>query len=116
MRMTTLKMSATLLTACSFVSGAALLAQQGQTRGTAAPQKGEGAVVGDPAPRPTIKPIPPDQFGDIHAVIKPHLRGESKFLDDVDWIPSLWEARQKAAAEGKPLFIMEMGGPPLGLC
>jgi hypothetical protein len=60
-------------------------------------------------------PLSPKDFTKIHTLIKPQ-EGESKYLDEIDWVPTLWEARQKAAAEGKPLFILEAGGSPLGLC
>jgi hypothetical protein len=41
--------------------------------------------------------------------------GESRWME-IDWHPSVWEARQKAAAEGKPIFIMagSGGAPPAG--
>jgi hypothetical protein len=39
--------------------------------------------------------------------------GEDKF-DQVPWLTSLWEARQKAAKEGKPILLWEMDGHPLG--
>ena len=32
----------------------------------------------------------------------------------VPWLTSLWEAREKAAAEGKPILLWEMDGHPLG--
>ncbi|HET6574901.1 MAG TPA: hypothetical protein VFG68_14945 [Fimbriiglobus sp.] len=32
----------------------------------------------------------------------------------VPWLTSLWEARKKAAAEGKPILLWEMDGHPLG--
>jgi hypothetical protein len=32
----------------------------------------------------------------------------------VPWLVSLWEARVKAAAEGKPILLWEMDGHPLG--
>ena len=35
-------------------------------------------------------------------------------LEQVPWINFLWEARLKAAAEGKPIFIWAAGGPPGG--
>jgi len=54
--------------------------------------------------------IPVDRFDKYLAMIKPDAGG----LDDIPWMATLWEARQKAAAEGKPLFIMSGGGPPLG--
>jgi hypothetical protein len=63
---------------------------------------------------------PRDSLGDaeftrIHGLLKPR-DGESKWLDTIDWMPTLHEARQKAAAEGKLLFLLEAGGPPLGFC
>ncbi len=33
---------------------------------------------------------------------------------DIPWIGGLWEGRQKAAREEKPLFIWAMNGHPLG--
>ncbi|NNM28822.1 MAG: hypothetical protein HKO57_04830, partial [Akkermansiaceae bacterium] len=32
----------------------------------------------------------------------------------VGWETDLWKARQRAAAEGKPVFLWEMDGHPLG--
>ena len=41
--------------------------------------------------------------------------GESRWME-IDWYPSVWEARQKAAAEGKPIFFLagSGGAPPAG--
>jgi hypothetical protein len=33
---------------------------------------------------------------------------------EIPWIGALWEARQKAAAELKPLFLWAMNGHPFG--
>jgi hypothetical protein len=54
--------------------------------------------------------ISPDQFETLRTMIRPDAGG----MDDIPWMPTLWEARQKAAAEGKPLYVMSGGGPPLG--
>jgi hypothetical protein len=36
---------------------------------------------------------------------------------EIEWYPSVWEARQKAAAEGKPIFILAgSGGAPVAGC
>ena len=48
----------------------------------------------------------------LRAVIRP-LDGEDAF-DSIPWEVSLWEARKKAAAAGKPVFLWEMDGHPLG--
>jgi hypothetical protein len=56
-------------------------------------------------------PIAAEKFGHIRAVIKPR-PGEEKW-NDIHWLSSLWEARQKAAALGKPILLWEMDGNPL---
>ena len=40
--------------------------------------------------------------------------GEARW-DEIPWTTSLWEARKKAAALGKPLFIWAANGNPLGV-
>ena len=61
------------------------------------------------------KPIPPEQFAKLHKLIKPQ-RGESRF-QDIPWLLSVWEGRQKAAAEGKPMLVWAGGwGVPIGVC
>jgi hypothetical protein len=61
---------------------------------------------------PAAEPIPPGQFRALHALIKPQ-KGEEKWTR-VPWLTSLWEARKRAAAEGKPILLWEMDGHPLG--
>ena len=59
-------------------------------------------------------PVPPDQFGRLHALIRP-APGESKWAA-IPWETCLWTARRKAAAEGKPLLIWAATeGHPLAL-
>ena len=54
-------------------------------------------------------------FQSLHTLIK-RQPGESRWME-VDWYPSVWEARKKAAAEGKPLFLMAgSGGAPAAGC
>lgn len=56
-----------------------------------------------------------EQFEKYHALIKPHA-GESRW-GEIDWHPNVWEARQKAAREGKPLFLWAgSGGAPAAGC
>jgi len=60
---------------------------------------------------------PPDDaaFAVLHAMLLPKT-GESRWME-VDWYPSVWEGRQRAAAEGKPLFLMAgSGGAPCAGC
>lgn len=62
------------------------------------------------SPRPTAA-----DFDKLHQLIK-RQPGESRWME-VDWHPSVWEARQKAAREGKPLFIWAgSGGAPSAGC
>ena len=58
------------------------------------------------------EPISPQQFGRLHALIRPN-ETEDRWLQ-IPWITSLWEARQRAAAQGKPILLWEMDGHPLG--
>jgi len=56
-----------------------------------------------------------EQIEKVHALIKPHA-GESRW-GEIDWHPNVWEARQKAAREGKPLFVWAgSGGAPAAGC
>jgi hypothetical protein len=58
----------------------------------------------------------PDQLDKLQALIKP-AAGEARWAQ-VPWMPAsdIWAARQKAAREGKPLFLWYMAGEPLGTC
>lgn len=61
------------------------------------------------------KPLHDDQFDKLHKLIQPRA-GEARWME-VDWYPSVWEGRQKAAKEGKPLFIWAgSGGAPAAGC
>jgi hypothetical protein len=56
-----------------------------------------------------------EQVDKFHQMIKPQ-RGEARWME-IDWHPNVWEARQKAAREGKPLFIWAgSGGAPAAGC
>ena len=54
--------------------------------------------------------IVPDQFEKLRALIRPKPGG----FDDLPWMTDLWEARKKAADEGKPLLVWVGDGHPLG--
>jgi len=59
--------------------------------------------------------LPVAEFEKLHKMIKPQA-GESRWME-IDWYPNIWEARQKAAKEGKPLFIWAgSGGAPAAGC
>lgn len=56
------------------------------------------------------EPIAPAQFEKLRTQIKPDAGG----FEDIPWMTNLWEARRKAAAEGKPMYVWSGGGPPCG--
>jgi hypothetical protein len=59
--------------------------------------------------------IPPEQFDKILQTIKPR-PAESRF-QDIPWLLNVWDARKKAAEEGKPILIWSgSGGAPIGPC
>ena len=55
-----------------------------------------------------------ESFEKLHSVIKPQ-PGEWAWAR-IPWMSDLGEARKKAAAEGKPLYVWTMAGEPLGQC
>jgi hypothetical protein len=61
-----------------------------------------------------VQPLPTEQFEKLHQMLRPQ-PGESRWME-IDWYPSIWEARQQAAAQGKPIFILagSGGAPPAG--
>ena len=66
-----------------------------------------------PAAEP--KAIAEKDFDSLHQLIKPS-SGESRW-QEIAWLTSIHEARQKAAAEGKPIILWSGGGaPPVGGC
>ena len=68
---------------------------------------GVAAVWALTAPAPG-GPIPPKQLEDLHRLIKPQA-DESKWAK-VPWLTNLDEARQRAAAQDKPLLLWRAGG------
>lgn len=70
------------------------------------------------APVPAAEPAAPldqEAFDKLHALIK-RQPGESRWME-IEWHPNVWEARKKAAAEGKPIFFMAgSGGAPAAGC
>jgi hypothetical protein len=68
------------------------------------------ALAGQVADR--VPPIPHEDFGRLSALIKPQ-KGESPWRE-IAWLTNVTEARQKAAAEGKPIVIFTAAdGSPL---
>ncbi len=53
-----------------------------------------------------------EPFMKLHALMHP-TPTEVKWLE-IDWRTDLWEARKEASAKGKPIYLWEMDGHPLG--
>ena len=66
------------------------------------------AVQAEPA-RPALSDT---EYASALKAIRP-AAGEDRFTQ-IPWLTSLWEARQKAAEQGKPILLWEMDGHPLG--
>ncbi len=64
------------------------------------------------ADTPSAAKLSPATFAKLQGLIKPD-PSEDKW-DQIPWLASLWQARQRAAAEGKPILLWEMDGHPLG--
>ena len=62
------------------------------------------------APDARLKPTP-GNFAKYRAFLRPRPE-EEKWLQ-IPWLTDLWEARKKAAAEGKPILLWEMDGSPM---
>jgi len=61
---------------------------------------------------PAAEPIKPEQFSKVQALIKPD-QTEDEWAK-IPWMTDLWQARQVAAKQGKPILLWEMDGHPLG--
>ena len=48
----------------------------------------------------------------LRSLIKP--RPEETRWEEIPWEVDLWDARRKAAREGKPIMLWEMDGNPMG--
>ena len=61
------------------------------------------------------RPVSDVEFARLHALLKPQSY-ESRWAK-IPWLTSLWDARKRATAEGKPLFVWVISdGSPCGLC
>lgn len=103
--LTELKTAALVLAACLAVTGTGLLV----------PQKSLHAQAkAEPKAADAITELTPSQFDKFHAFLRP--RAKEMRFGEIPWMFDLWEARKKAAAEGKPLLILGSSGNPCGTC
>ena len=52
-------------------------------------------------------------FAALHELLQPK-SDEVIWKDAIPWRTDLWQARREAAQAGKPIFLWEMDGHPLG--
>lgn len=58
--------------------------------------------------------VSPERFEALHSLLKPPAE-EFAWYDGIPWLTSLQEAREKAAAEGKPVLVWcSADGQPCG--
>jgi hypothetical protein len=61
---------------------------------------------------PLVQDLKPDEAKSLHAMIQPQPR---EFVwTQIPWLSDLWEARRQASEKGRPIFLWEMDGHPLG--
>lgn len=68
--------------------------------------------LGASASLPPADPVRPEKFDELIKLIKPGI-DEDKWAT-IPWMTDLWQARQLAARQGKPILLWEMDGHPLG--
>ena len=59
-----------------------------------------------------LEPISQEHFARLQGLIKPGA-DEDRWAN-IPWLTDLWQARQLAAQQGKPILLWEMDGHPLG--
>ncbi|MCI0743376.1 MAG: hypothetical protein L0Y72_30485 [Gemmataceae bacterium] len=84
-----------------------------QQRILAEPRTDKVSHILDSVQAPTAEPKESkDDLMRLHAIIRPR-KGEA-IWSEIPWITDLWEARKKAAQEGKPIFVWSASADPLG--
>ena len=66
-------------------------------------------------PQPARPEAPADELAKLQKLIRSTPEEDAAWAE-VPWLVNMREARQKAAAEGKPLVVWTMSGEPLGMC
>jgi hypothetical protein len=66
-------------------------------------------AVGEPAE------LAPDTFAKLHGMIR--VQPDEQRFWRIPWVLTVTEARERAAREGKPIFVWAgAGGAPIGVC
>jgi len=70
------------------------------------------AARADESAESTLPALDAARFEKLHALLLPQ-EGEERWRS-IPWVTDLWEARKLASEHGKPVFLWEMDGNPLG--
>jgi hypothetical protein len=106
--------TAALVAACPAFTGAGFLVHRAPAGDPPqAPAKAESNVANQGVSN-AVAELTPAQFAKLHALLRP--KAEEIRFGQIPWLFNLWEARTKAAAEGKPLLILGAAGNPCGTC
>ena len=114
MFLTKLKTAALVLPACLAFTGTGFLTHQALADQPPQAQAKAGPKAANQGGSDAVTDLTPAQFGKLHALLRPTAK-EMRF-GAIPWMFDLWEARKKAAAEGKPLLILGASGNPCGTC
>ena len=114
MFLTKLKTAALLLPACLVFTGTSFLMHPALAEKPPQAQAKAGSKPANQEGSDAVTELTPAQFGKFHALLRPKAK-EMRF-GEIPWMFDLWEARTKAAAEGKPLLILGAAGNPCGTC
>ncbi len=109
-----LKTAAPVLSACLAFTGTGVLMHQALAEKSPAAQAKAEPKAANQAVSDAVTELTTAQFGKLHAMLRPKAK-ETRF-GKIPWMFDLWEARKKAAAEGKPLLILGASGNPCGTC
>ena len=114
MFLTKLKTAALVLPACLVFTGTSFLMNQARAEKPPQVQAKAEPKAANQGVSDAVTALTPAQFGKLHALLRPKAK-EMRF-GKIPWMFDLWEARKKAAAEGKPLLILGASGNPCGTC
>jgi len=114
MFLTKWKTAALVLPACLAFTGTGFLMHQALAEKPPQAQAKADPKAANQGVSDAVTELTPAQFGKFHALLRP--KAEEMRFGQIPWLFDLWEARTKAAAEGKPLLILGAAGNPCGTC
>jgi hypothetical protein len=114
MFLTKLKTAALVLPACLVFTAMSFLMHQALAEKPPQAQAKAESKAANQGVSDAVTELTQAQFGKFHALLRPKAK-EMRF-GQIPWMFDLWEARKKAAAEGKPLLILGASGNPCGTC